>query len=317
MNHIIRLFLTLFLVANISCKPSTAQWEVSIANYKDDKACAISYTFDDGMKEHYTLVAPMMDKHGFKGTFWVVPGYVERNDGWTPTWEELKEMAVNGHEMSNHSMRHKNLTELSQEEVYQEIAGADSLMFERMGVWPTTFCFPFNAVNEEVIGIAGKGRIGMRLSQTALGTNSTPENLTAWVDGLFAGHEWGIAMIHGITHGYDAFTSPVILSDHFDYVKQREGDIWVGTFKEISAYTAERENVVLDMDRQGNTAIVRNTLTLDRELFNDPLTMVIAQSEGCRMEAVQDGKTLPVNYVEDKVLVDFVPGAGEVVLRIL
>lgn len=32
---------------------SGADWNVQIARYKQDKACAISYTFDDGLAEHY------------------------------------------------------------------------------------------------------------------------------------------------------------------------------------------------------------------------------------------------------------------------
>lgn len=36
--------------------------EVYVADYKDDKQCAISYTFDDGLEEHYTLVFPEMEK---------------------------------------------------------------------------------------------------------------------------------------------------------------------------------------------------------------------------------------------------------------
>lgn len=32
--------------------------EVYVADYKDNKECAVSYTFDDGLQEHYTLVFP-------------------------------------------------------------------------------------------------------------------------------------------------------------------------------------------------------------------------------------------------------------------
>ncbi len=315
MNYVVRLFLALCLLLNQSCKPSSGLWDISIAKYKGDKACAISYTFDDGMKEHYTLVAPMLDMHGFKGTFWLIPGFIERNDGWTATWDEFREMAGNGHEMGNHSMLHKHLTELSLEEAAEDIAAADSLIFEKTGIWPTTFCFPFNEMNADVIGIAGKGRVGLRLSQTALGTASTRENLIAWVDGLLAGREWGVAMIHGITDGYDAFTSPEVLSDHLAYVKQYEDAVWVGTFRDVSAYTAERDNVVFEADRQGDVVVVRNMLELDNRLFDYPLTMVVVLGAKRRIEAKQNGNTLPVRYVGDKALVDFIPGGGDVVLK--
>lgn len=42
-----------------------------IAKYRGNKECAISYTFDDGLKEHYTTVAPRFEELGFRGTFWI------------------------------------------------------------------------------------------------------------------------------------------------------------------------------------------------------------------------------------------------------
>ena len=45
---------------------SGADWNVQIARYKQDKACAISYTFDDGLAEHYTSCSPT-GKERFSG----------------------------------------------------------------------------------------------------------------------------------------------------------------------------------------------------------------------------------------------------------
>lgn len=42
--------------------------EVYVADYKDNKKCAISYTYDDGLEEHYTLVSRKW-KSRFQGYF--------------------------------------------------------------------------------------------------------------------------------------------------------------------------------------------------------------------------------------------------------
>lgn len=57
---IFSLFILSLLITSNSL--SGADWNVYIAKYKQDKACAISYTFDDGLAEHYTLVAPQLEK---------------------------------------------------------------------------------------------------------------------------------------------------------------------------------------------------------------------------------------------------------------
>lgn len=63
---------SLFILSLLFCTGymSGADWNVYVARYKQDKACAISYTFDDGLAEHYTLVAPQLEKRGFRGTFY-------------------------------------------------------------------------------------------------------------------------------------------------------------------------------------------------------------------------------------------------------
>lgn len=65
---------------------SAANWKVYVAKYKQDKTCAITYTFDDGLAEHSTVAAPELEKRGFRGTFWVC-GFI-RNKGHHPSYLE-------------------------------------------------------------------------------------------------------------------------------------------------------------------------------------------------------------------------------------
>lgn len=50
--------LTFFFYAFCISTLSAADWKVYVAKYKQDKTCAISYTFDDGLAEHATVAAP-------------------------------------------------------------------------------------------------------------------------------------------------------------------------------------------------------------------------------------------------------------------
>ena len=108
---------------------SAANWKVYVAKYKQDKTCAITYTFDDGLAEHSTVAAPELEKRGFRGTFWVCGFYTEQGaSSKLPrmTWDELKQMAKNGHEISNHSWSHQNAKRLTLEQVKSEIEKNDS-----------------------------------------------------------------------------------------------------------------------------------------------------------------------------------------------
>lgn len=61
--------LIILLLLAIVCNSLSAQPSVSIAKYAGVRKAAISLTFDDGIQEQFTLVAPHLDKYGLKGTF--------------------------------------------------------------------------------------------------------------------------------------------------------------------------------------------------------------------------------------------------------
>lgn len=45
---------------------------ISIAKFADNRKAAISFTFDDGLKEQYSILFPKMKELGIKGTFCLI-----------------------------------------------------------------------------------------------------------------------------------------------------------------------------------------------------------------------------------------------------
>jgi len=289
---------------------------IRVAQYKGDKKCAISYTFDDGLSEHYTVVAPQLEKYNFKGTFWINGAHVNDNtnskkDTTRVSWTELKEMADNGHEISNHGWSHKKLTRLSLEEARFEIFKNDSAIFENTGTRPVTFCYPYNAKNEEILELASMNRVSTRIQQMGIGKNSTTEGLETWVNKLFKENEWGITMIHGINYGYDAFTDPSILWDHLGKVKSMEDSIWIGTYRDVATYLRERVHLKLEVDKiKDGSFKATPKLNLDKALFAEPLTLVLEKKGISKISVTQDKKKVPVQIYPDKVIFDFNPQGG-------
>lgn len=285
---------------------------IYVARYKGDKACAISYTFDDGLAEQYTLAAPQLEKRGFRGTFCVNGVKVNKDnkhitDTTRVTWTQLKEMSDKGHEITNHGWAHKNFSRFPLEEIREDIVKNDSAILANTGVMPRTFFYPNNNKKEEGKRIAVQNRVGTRTKQRSIGRKSTPRDLEKWVATLIATNDWGVGMTHGLTYGYDAFPNPQRLWDHWDKVKAMEDKIWVGTFREVAAYTEEQKHTRLDIRQQKKGLIITPQLDLDKEIFTEPLTMVI-QKEGVRkMTARQGKKKLAVHKIGDKFIFDFNP----------
>lgn len=284
---------------------------IYVAKYKNDKICAISYTFDDGLKDQYTILFPILEKYGFKATFWIWGLCIDNKsaDLGKPrmSWKEIKELAKEGHEISNHSWSHKNMRKITLEEAKVEIEKNDSAIFANTGIMPRTFCYPNNVKPSSVVKLASKGRVGTRLTQTRVGGKITAEQLEQWVNSLLTSGEWEVTMTHGIKRGYDAFKKPDVLWNHFEKVKALEEKIWVGTFREIAAYTNEQKHVRLDIRQQKKGYTITPQLDLDKEIFTEPLTMVIKQKEIRKISVRQGKKKLSVRQNGDKFIFDFDP----------
>lgn len=313
--------ITLLCVFFYSGFSSGADWNVSVAKYRHDKVCAISYTFDDGLAEHYTLAAPQLEQRGFRGTFFINGSKVNKDerhikDTTRVTWPQLKEMAEKGHEISNHGWAHRNFAKFPFEVLKEDILKNDSAIYAHVGVMPCTYAYPNNTKQGEAMAFVARNRVGTRLKQRSVGSKRTARDLEKWMETLIKTGDWGVGMTHGLTYGYDAFGNPQRLWEHWEQVKANEDKIWVGTFHEVVSYLKEREAIRLTVTEKKNKLHVVPELPLDKELFTEPLTMVVEGGTMKKVSARQGKKKLSVQLRSDKAFFDFDPFGGEIIVTI-
>ena len=311
--------ITLLCVFFYSGFSSGADWNVSVAKYRHDKVCAISYTFDDGLAEHYTLAAPQLEQRGFRGTFFINGSKVNKDerhikDTTRVTWPQLKEMAEKGHEISNHGWAHRNFAKFPFEVLKEAILKNDSAIYAHVGVMPRTYAYPNNTKQGEAMAFVARNRVGTRLKQRSVGSKRTARDLEKWMETLIKTGDWGVGMTHGLTYGYDAFGNPQRLWEHWEQVKANEDKIWVGTFHEVVSYLKEREAIRLTVTEKKNKLHVVPELPLDKELFTEPLTMVVEGGTMKKVSARQGKKKLSVQLRSDKAFFDFDPFGGEIIV---
>jgi peptidoglycan/xylan/chitin deacetylase (PgdA/CDA1 family) len=68
----------------------------------------IIVSFDDGWAGQYTNGFPILQQHGFVGSFAIVTGFVDAGGPYM-TWAQIKEMSDAGHEMMSHTVTHIDL----------------------------------------------------------------------------------------------------------------------------------------------------------------------------------------------------------------
>ena len=103
--------------------------------------------FDDGRKTQFTHAKPILDKYGFKATFYIVCNYVDNKKGFM-TWDEIETLNKEGHDIGSHSMNHVHLSNLSKKHIEYEV-GQSKKCLEDHGIDATSFAYPFNDGSNE------------------------------------------------------------------------------------------------------------------------------------------------------------------------
>lgn len=117
-------------------------------------------TFDDAVSNHALFVAPLLARHGFGGTFFICefPPDFETNKTQYMTWEQIRSLHDQGFDVGNHTGHHRAFRGLSPETMIDEIEYIERRFREHGIGFPTSFCYPENAVDVAALPIlAGKG----------------------------------------------------------------------------------------------------------------------------------------------------------------
>jgi peptidoglycan/xylan/chitin deacetylase (PgdA/CDA1 family) len=311
--------------------PGAPAPQVEIARFAGNRVAAVSYTFDDGTLGHYTVAAPTLEKYGFRGTFGIVvsrtaddpeaaqklagPNVVRRI-----SWKEWRELAAKGHEICNHGMEHKGLPSLNDAGLEREVNEAARIITEKMGCRPLSFIYPGNGRNPQVREFVMKNHIAVRdREQRFGGPDFNVDKANGIIDKAIKNKEAIVIMTHAVAEaGYQPI-SREDLDGHLLHVSAIKDKIWVDTLASVGRYVRERDAAKITIKAQAaNQVTFSLACPLDPKLFNAPLTCVVHAGGPVVPDSVQcerGGIALPAVIAGDKVLVDVVPGAGQVTVR--
>lgn len=131
-------------------------------------------TFDDGYKDHYRTVLPVLQRLKFQATFFIVPA-VSKFGGFMSE-QMVKDSATSGVvTIGSHTLRHAYLTYISPKDRVSEIEGSKTLLETWIGKPVTSLAYPygyFSPVIEREVQAAGYG-LAFRTGAGANHTSST------------------------------------------------------------------------------------------------------------------------------------------------
>lgn len=128
----------IFLIITVGFSPIFSSIHASpVTNNK-----IVIINFDDGRKTQFIHAKPILDKYGFKATFYIVCNYVDNKKGFM-TWEEIETLNKEGHDIGSHTMNHVHLSNLSKKDIEYEV-GQSKKCLDDHGIKATSFAYPFN-----------------------------------------------------------------------------------------------------------------------------------------------------------------------------
>jgi peptidoglycan/xylan/chitin deacetylase (PgdA/CDA1 family) len=121
---------------------------ILIPNVYGEKVAIL--TFDDNWKGQYIYVKPILEKYGFKATFFIVCNWIGPNEtvgryrgASAMTWEDIKSLIDGGHDIESHGMDHLDLTKLSQSKLMYEVGQSKQCLYNH-NINSTIFANPFS-----------------------------------------------------------------------------------------------------------------------------------------------------------------------------
>lgn len=242
----------------------------TLFSWPEGKKMALSLTFDDARLSQPDLGIPLLNKHGVKATFYVIPSSVLRRvDGW--------KMAVNnGHEIGNHSYTHpcsgnfmwtrdNAIENYTIDQMSRQLDSANRFIMEILGVGPVSFAYPCGqtyvgrGVNTKsyIPLIASKFKSGRgwldegpndptycdfaQLTGVEM-DNKSFEEIKKLIVAAKENGSWLVLAGHEMNNSGNQTTLLDTIEALCKYIQDPANGVWVGTVKEISDYIAARRN---------------------------------------------------------------------------
>ncbi len=167
-------------------------YKIILPGEKDD---GIVITFDDGEENLYYFAFPVLKKYHCPAVVFLIVNYIGKKNYWDISitgrnrhldWKQIHEMKKYGIAFGSHTMSHRNLTRLNEQQLVYELNESKRILEKNLGPIDA-ISYPFNRINSYVLkkvaeagykyGFGGEGDSNLTLKKEAVYIIDTPFTL--------------------------------------------------------------------------------------------------------------------------------------------
>jgi peptidoglycan/xylan/chitin deacetylase (PgdA/CDA1 family) len=145
-------------------------------------------TFDDGFADCARHAIPILSRHGFTATIFLVAGLMGKTSEWLVperglalplmSWETARRLQRAGFTLGAHSMNHPHLTDLEPHACYEQLHAARTVLEDQLGAPMLHLAYPYGAYNAQVRALAAEAGY-MTASSVQIGRSLADDDLLA------------------------------------------------------------------------------------------------------------------------------------------
>ena len=228
------------------------------------KKCAVVLTYDDAINQHLDNAIPVLDSLGLKATFYVTAF----SNSMQTRLNDWKKLAVNGHELGNHTLYHPCIGGKGREWVSKEYdmstytvrrmvdeTRMTNLFLQALdGKTKRTFAFTcgdmkigdssfINGMKNDFIAARAVRNQMHKINEINLYNvdcymvnGETSEQMIEWAKKAVETNSLLVILFHGVDGGNALNVSLPAHREFLQYLKKNEKDIWIGPMLDVAEF---------------------------------------------------------------------------------
>lgn len=237
------------------------------------RKAAMTFTWDDTLHSQYLIIAPILEKYGFCGSFFIETDIADKS-----VWDAYKQLSLKGHEIGSHThaVTHVAVTSFSSSQLEENVKQSIREITNNIGVFPLSFAHPFSQSDYDSSKIILNNfpfsrQISTYTLKNRFWTNLLPSysinELVRSVKKSYKRSSWFILAGHGADgEGYEPITG-FWLDKFCSKVKSEFSDLWIDTFRNVAHYEYLKISTHVLVEKSGNLLKIIVS-GYDEELFS-------------------------------------------------